>query len=320
MSTRVSNLASNRLIQSTILRTQDRILDRQLQISTLQKSQDYAGIADSANQLVGMEASRRKIEQYLTEGTNVKLRMDTMLNSLDSLKTTLKDVEGMVRDMLDDGALPDGVDKNEFANTKIAEIEDFLNVKVAGRFLFSGSLTETKPVDIPDMVEVADEPANVATTPGEYATQAEPSLYYQGDNTKLKARLSEGLDVQYGVTADDPAFEKLVRAVRLVKTVKLDDPDIKAKMQEAATLLGEAKTGLESLELNVGTKLEQLDRTQTTLKNSKNFMDGVVSDLESADTTTAVSELTQDQTMLEASYNVVVRLSNMSLIKFMGVT
>jgi flagellin-like hook-associated protein FlgL len=48
-------------------------------------------------------------------------------------------------------------------------------------------------------------------------------------------------------------------------------------------------------------------------------MDGVVSDLESADTTTAVAELTQDQTMLEASYNVLVRLSNLTLTKYLGV-
>jgi hypothetical protein len=121
MTTRVSNLASNKLVQSTILRTQDRILDRQLQISTLQKSQDYAGIADETNRLVTMEASRRKVEQFMTEGTNVKLRMDTMLNSLDSLKTTLKDVEGLVRDLLDDGTLPDGIDKDEFCNVKLAD-------------------------------------------------------------------------------------------------------------------------------------------------------------------------------------------------------
>jgi flagellar hook-associated protein 3 FlgL len=314
MTTRVSNLASNKLVQSTILRTQDRILDRQLQISTLQKSQDYAGIADETNRLVTMEASRRKVEQFMTEGTNVKLRMDTMLNSLDSLKTTLKDVEGLVRDLLDDGTLPDGIDKDEFCNVKIAEIEDFLNVKVAGRYLFSGSLTETKPVDIPDTFSA---PNGMAAAP--FDTEAQPTFYYQGDETKLKARLNEGLEVQYGVTADNPAFEKLIRAVRIVKSTPTSDPDIKAKMQKAADLLTSAKTDMEAVELNVGTKLEQLGRTQTTLKDSKNFMDGVVSDLESADTTTAVAELTQDQTMLEASYNVLVRLSNLTLTKYLGV-
>lgn len=310
MTTRVSNLASNKLVQATILRTQDRILDRQLQISTLQKSQDYAGIADETNRLVTMEASRRKVEQYITEGSNVKLRMDTMLNSIDSLKKTLGDVEGMIRDVLDDGALDAGVDKDEFSAVKISEIEDFLNVKVAGRFLFSGSLSETKPVETGDMTAplVYD---------GSYNTTAEPSFYYQGDETKLKARLNEGLEVQYGVTADEPAFEKLIRAVRILRSTDLTDANIKQKMQEAANLCTEAKSGMEAIELNVGTKMEQLGRTEGTLKTSKAFMDGVVSDLESANTTTAVAELTQDQTMLEASYNVLVRLSQLTLTKYL---
>jgi flagellar hook-associated protein 3 FlgL len=313
MGTRVSNLASNRLIQSTILRTQDRIADRQLQISTLQKSQDYAGIADESNRLVTLEASKRRVEQYLTEGTSVKLRMQTMLNSIDSLKTTLKDVQGMARDILEDGTLPDGIDKDEFAQVKISEIKDFLNVKVAGRYLFSGSLTETEPV-VPGDLSTA--PTNTSTLPA-FTTEAEPSFYYQGDNTKLKARLDEGLDIQYGVTADNPAFEKMIRAVRILRSTPLTDTNIKAKMQEAADLCTEAQTDLQSVELNVGTKLEQLGRTTKTLQSSKEFMGGIVSDLESADTFTAVAELTQDQTMLEASYNVLVRLSQLTLTKYL---
>jgi flagellar hook-associated protein 3 FlgL len=148
---------------------------------------------------------------------------------------------------------------------------------------------------------------------------AEPSFYYEGDQTKLKARLNEGLEVQYGVTADEPAFEKLIRTVRILRSTPLTDPDIRTKMQEAANLITEAKENMEALELNVGTKMEQLGRTLITLKTSKNFMDGIVSDLESADTTTAVAELTQDQTMLEASYNVLVRLSQLTLTKYLGV-
>jgi flagellin-like hook-associated protein FlgL len=107
--------------------------------------------------------------------------------------------------------------------------------------------------------------------------------------------------------------------VRILRSTPLTDPDIRTKMQEAANLITEAKENMEALELNVGTKMEQLGRTLDTLKTSKNFMDGIVSDLESADTTTAVAELTQDQTMLEASYNVLVRLSQLTLTKYLGV-
>jgi flagellar hook-associated protein 3 FlgL len=308
--TRISNLASSKLIQSTIMRTQERIVDRQLQISTLQKSQDYGGIANESSRLVSLEGSRRRIDQFLAEGANVQLRMDTMLNSINALKSTLSDIKGMVSEVLDDGTIPNGIDKNEFADVKISEIEDYLNVKVAGRYLFAGSATATKPVNPGDMTTEPD-------FDGSFNTAAEPSFYYQGDDTRVKARIGEGLEIQYGVTAAEPAFEKMIRAVRIIRSVDPEtDPNAQAKYLEALDLCNQALEGMEGVELNIGTKLEQADRTSKLLKDSKNFMDGVISDLESADTFTAVAELTQEQTMLEASYNTLVKLSNLSMVKF----
>jgi len=316
--TRISNLATSKLIQSTIMRTQERIADRQLQISTLQKSQDYGGVANESSRLVTLESSRRRVDQFLAEGANVQLRMQTMLNSIDALKTTLSDVKGMVREVLDDGTVPNGIDKDEFANVKMAEIEDYLNVKVAGRYLFAGSLTETKPVDIvsPNDFETDAPDFNDGITT--FETAAEPSFYYQGDDTKIKARINEGLEIQYGATAADPAFEQLIRAVRIIRTVDpATDADAPEKFQEALDLCNAALESMEALELNIGTKLEQTDRTSKLLKDSKNFLNGVISDLESADTFTAVAELTQEQTMLEASYNTLVRLSSLTMTKFL---
>jgi flagellar hook-associated protein 3 FlgL len=309
--TRVSNLASNKLIQSVIARTQSRINDRQLQISTLQKSQDYAGLSNESSRLVTLEASRRRVDQFMQEGAFVKLRMDTMLNSVDALKKTLSDVKGFVNDVLDDGALPSGVDKDEFANVKISEIEDYLNVKVAGRYLFAGSKTETKPVVPGDM---STQPAFDPVT---FDTVSEPSFYYQGDDTKVKARINEGLEIQYGVTAASPGFEKLIRAVRIIRSVPLTDANVNEKYGEARDLVNQALEDMQSTELNIGTKVEQLHRTGDQLKDTKNFLNGVVSDLESANTFEAVAELTQDQTMLEASYNTMVRLSNLTMTKFL---
>jgi len=316
MATRIANLANSKLIQSVIAQTQARITDRQLQISTLQKSQDYAGISSETNRLVTLEASRRRVDQFMQEGAFVKLRMDTMLNSVNALKTTLSDVKGFINEVLEDGALPNGVDKDEFANVKISEVQDYLNVKVAGRYLFSGSMTETKPVEIDpaDLATEPFEPAATATT-----TVAEPSFYYQGDDTKVKARINEGLEIQYGATAAAPGFEKLIRAIRIIRSVPLDGTgaNVTPKYEHARDLVNEALEDMQSLELNIGTKVEQLHRTGQQLNDTKNFLNGAVSDLESANTFEAVAELTQDQTMLEASYNTLVRLSDLTMTKFL---
>ena len=67
MVTRVTNLAANRLVQSMVLTSQDRINDAQLQLSTQQNSQDYRGIATDANNLVNVESSSRRIDQFIKD-------------------------------------------------------------------------------------------------------------------------------------------------------------------------------------------------------------------------------------------------------------
>jgi flagellar hook-associated protein 3 FlgL len=309
MPARIADLASNRLVQATIVSTQQRLADRQIQISTFQKSQDYAGISDNSSRLVTLEASRTRINKFMSEHTFVQLRMDTMLNSIDALKNTLNDVRKLLREALDDGTIPKGIDKDDFANTKMAEIEDFLNVRVNGRYLFAGSKTETKPV----------QPGNLDTAPtfdASNKTTAEPSFYYQGDDTTLKARIDEGVEIKYGVTAADSGFEKLIRAVRILKSVDVGDANYIAKYQDALDLVISAEERFQALELGVGIKIQQLDSTHRKLDDTRNFLSGIIGDIESVDTFTAIAEITQDQTMLEASYATLIRMSKLTLTSF----
>ena len=88
--------------------------------------------------------------------------------------------------------------------------------------------------------------------------------------------------------------------------------------KEGAHLAITGLTDMEGLELNIGTKMEQTHRTGVLFKDSKNFLNGAISDLESSDTFQAVAELTQDQTMLEASYSTLVRLSQLTMTKFLS--
>ena len=65
--TRIADIAQNKAVTNLILDTQSRLNDKQAQISSNQKSQDYAGIAPDSMQLVSLEASERRMEQYLTD-------------------------------------------------------------------------------------------------------------------------------------------------------------------------------------------------------------------------------------------------------------
>ena len=134
-----------------------------------------------------------------------------------------------------------------------------------------------------------------------------------------KARIDEGVVLKYGVTATNSGCEKLIRAVRILRSTDVTggDANYRSKIQEALDIINQAEDELQELEQSVGAKLQQLGLTNKNLKHSRDFLAGFISNLESADTFTAVSELTQEQTMLEASYATVMRLSDLTLTKFL---
>ena len=310
MVSRVTNLSSNKLVQSIILKSQDRINDAQLKLSTQQKSQDYLGIGSDASRLVTLEASNRRIDQFLQDNSFVNMRIQAMLTSMDAVKKVLKDVRGLVREVLDDGNVPGGFDKDEIAAIKMDEIQNFLNVKMNGRFLFAGNKTDTKPVEVGDITSAPTFVSNVST--------AEPAFYYKGDDSLIKARIDEGIVLDYGVTANDPAFEKLIRSVRIIRSTDLTDVNANAKFLHVQDLLNQSEDALEAMQLKTGVRLQQLDKTNTNLKDTKNIFSGLVTDIESANTFEAVAELNQVQTMLEASYSAVVRVNGLTLTNFMA--
>ena len=310
MVSRVTNLSSSRLINSLILKSQNRINEQQIRLTTQQKSQDYLGIGDDASRLLTVESSLRRIDQFVKNNAFIDMRMETMLNSMDAVGDILKEVRTLVRDVLEDGTL-EGIDKNDFTEIKMDQLEGFLNVKMNGRFLFSGTKTDTQPVNAGDLADAPTFDADGVTT------TAEPSFFYQGDDNQVKARIDEGVTLEYGVKANNEGFEKLIRAIRLVKSTDLSDANVLGKFQHALNLLNESADKIAAVELNTGVKFQQLASTTRSLKDTKSILDGVVDEIERADTFEAVSILNQVQTQLEASYATAVRVSSLSLTRFL---
>ena len=311
MVSRVTNLSSQKLIGSLILKSQDRINEAQVKLATQQKSQDYLGIAEDAKRLVTVESSVRRIEQFEQDNKFVKMRMQSMMHSMDGLSDIISDVKALLREILDDGNLPPGMDKDEIAELKMDEISMFLNTKINGRFLFAGTKTDTKPIQEGNLASAPTFNADGVTT------TAEPAFYYKGDDGQVKARIDEGVELEYGINANDSGFEKLIRSLRIIKSTSLTDANANGKFLHTLDLINQASDEITAVELKTGIRFKQLDNVNNNLENTKAVLQGVVTDIERADTFETVAELNQVQTQLEASYTTAVRVSNLSLANFL---
>ena len=276
MVSRVTNLSSQKLIGSLILKSQDRINEAQVKLATQQKSQDYLGIAEDAKRLVTVESSVRRIEQFEQDNKFVKMRMQSMMHSMDGLSDIISDVKALLR-----------------------------------RFLFAGTKTDTKPIEEGNLASAPTFNADGVTT------TAEPTFYYKGDDGQVKARIDEGVELEYGINANESGFEKLIRSLRIIKSTSLTDANANGKFLHTLDLINQASDEITAVELKTGIRFKQLDNVNKNLENTKAVLQGVVTDIERADTFETVAELNQVQTQLEASYTTAVRVSNLSLANFL---
>lgn len=150
VNSRITTLASNNQILNYLLRTQNRMHDTQVQIATQKVSQDYTGVADDSQRLLNLENKRDLLDKYNANNTTMELRLNTATTVIQGIETSIKDFKDALSDFKQEG---------DFSETKVDDIQDwafrslqamdaYLNTEIDGRYLFSGSRTNTGPIDL----------------------------------------------------------------------------------------------------------------------------------------------------------------------------
>ena len=142
--------------------------------------------------------------------------------------------------------------------------------------------------------------------------------YYKGDTAKATLRITDDMTVEYGITADQPGFEKLIRALYMVRIAKVSPGNIdRATLESALGLAAEAIKEIPDIVAQIGAD----GQTLAQLKNShEDFLlsaQNTVSRIEDVDVAAAVARLSIEQTQLEASYMLTAQLRQLSLANFL---
>jgi len=145
---RISTLAANTLLLSQTLRTQSRVLDGQVAVSTEKKSQDYQGIHVDSRRLVNIEHSRDLLQRFVknNEQEDVGLKVSTTV--VENVQKAVSDFRGSLATFstfeTKDAVKVKDIQDNAFRT--LLTIQDFLNTDVGGRYLYSGAKKTTQPV------------------------------------------------------------------------------------------------------------------------------------------------------------------------------
>jgi len=318
---RIGTYAHQQLTLAHALNSQRQMLDLQIQVSSGKISRDYAGIASDAQRLVSLETAHLRAGQYVENNSLVARRLETMETSISQVYDTASRFRTLLVNALNTDNAVDLSIANEAGNFK-KEVANLLNVEVEGRYLFAGSRTDVKPVDLNGWTPPAM-PLTPPLTP--YASE-----YYQGDAVILAAEADTALSVDYGMTASENAFEYVLRAMHYVELTG-SAPD-RATLETALALLNTA-LGTESpnaalgadpiardladLRTAIGTSRRSLDSATQRLGEFILYTEQNIGDIENVDVAEAITQLTAQQTQLEAAFMTISRLSQLSLLQFL---
>ncbi len=144
---RVATFANHQLTMGYTMESQRKVYDLQTQVSSGKVSADYAGVGPDVHRLVSLKVATVRTDQYQANNAIVDQRLQAMETSVAQIYESATEFRTLLINALNaNNAQEMGIDI-EAKNYK-DEMAKLLNIEQDGRFLFAGSRTDTRPVDL----------------------------------------------------------------------------------------------------------------------------------------------------------------------------
>jgi flagellar hook-associated protein 3 FlgL len=322
--TRVSNYALSAFLQSQTLGVQQRLADLQIQATTGQKAQTYAGIATDAHQLISLEVAHAQTAQYVKTNQTVDSRLTSMESSVSDIFTAATNFRTLLLNAENNSNAGDLAIDTEAGNFR-RQVANLLNVQVDGRYLFAGSRTDVKPVDLNGWSVPPTLTPPLALPLPTYTAE-----YYKGDSQVMSADIDTSLTLNYGVTADNPAFEYLLRAAYYIQsagpTPSQDEMETAMSLINTAlgTESGNATRGVQPLTNDIadiraliGTSRSSIDEANGRHSDFTIYLEQNIADIKTVDVAQTLTQVSSYTTQLQASYMTLSQLSQLSLLNYL---
>lgn len=152
----------------------------------------------------------------------------------------------------------------------------------------------------------------VAQTPNTSATA------YTADTVLVDSNYS----ITYGVTSNDPSFQKLISGLRFMSAAVTagksgDTATYQTDMSQASSLLGSALTGIQALHAQVASNQNILTQQTSTQSSDITDLQNQLNTIQKADLTNVGAEISALQTQMQASYASTAALEKLSLVTYL---
>jgi len=298
---RVATFALSDQMIASALRMQAVMANEQVQESSGQKAQDFAGYGADADRVINLQVSVTRSQSYI-DAANVA---DSKVQVMYSAVGTMTNIITQLRTQLSAATTGSSTATTSVINSAqqaLSQMGGLLNTQYDGQYVFSGARTDTAPVDL----------TGFATGTGSLTTS--DTSYYQGDSEIASVRVADNQTVSYGVTADNSAFEQVMRVLKFVgNSTSLSSSDI----SQALDLAGSALDAVSTVQAKLSTAASQIETAGASQSDYQNFAQTLGGDLTNVDVAAVTAQLSTYQTQLTASYSAIAKIQSLSLANYL---
>jgi flagellar hook-associated protein 3 FlgL len=306
---RVGTLAENTQILGYLQQSKSTAGQLEQQITTGLKSTNFSGIAPQAAQLVNLGDQQAKQQAYIDTINTVSTRLQVMGLSIGSIETLATQFVG---NLPTDAYNTEGETIQEQAKQVLDQVAGYLNTQDGSNYVFSGNNTSVPPVDTGGLPNPGSLTTNAASAP--------PNGYYQGDDGIAQATVDNNVKLTYGVTGNNPAFEQFIRVLNfLANSPPFDQSNATdvANVNQATQMLNQIVGQLQALQGTNALQQGQISNQLSNHQNALSLAQGSIADITHVDAATAITQLDTLQTQLQASYQTIGILQQLSLVNYL---
>ncbi|MCC8943662.1 flagellin [Bradyrhizobium sp. Arg62] len=301
MMMRVATFAQSDQMISNALRVQAVMANEQVQESSGLQSEDFGGYGSGAGRVINLQVSVTRAQSYIDASQLADNKVQVMYSAVGSMT----DIITQLRTQLSaatTGSSTATASVINYAQQAMAQMQELLNTQYDGEYVFSGARTNTAPADL----------SSYGTGTGSLTTS--DTSYYKGDGEIASVRVSDSQSISYGVTADNPAFEQVMRLLKYVgNSTTLSSSDITQALDLASNALDATST----VQAKLSAAASQIETASTNQSDYQNFAKTLSTDLTSVDVAAVTAQLSTYQAQLTASYSAISKIQSMNLASYL---
>jgi flagellar hook-associated protein 3 FlgL len=315
--TRISTFSQGQALLTQMLRNQEYMRTEQTRVATGKNGDDLKAIARESSVLLSSRTVSARTDSFIRANKELANRLELQNTALGGMAEIADELRN---DLIKTVNLNSGVGLVANMTNHMERLIGLLDTTLNGNFLFSGTRTDTSPINISTTTELL---ALTTTADG-----------FDNNAVKQTQRLDENRVLEYGVLASDIALPLLdsIRRIQQFENGTLPsgagafgpagsftDPLAKNQVDFLVSEFGGAVTSISTVRsaeqlngLNISALEKQIERQQEEI----NFLDIFVSQIENVDIAEAVTNMKAGETALTASMQVIGRLGRLSLLDY----